>query len=172
MPPVVKTIIHRCLQNWPLVAALSSALMLAIAHAFETFGHLAPCTLCLKAREVYWLALTVGLVGFAAGLFLKDDRIRRLASLLLAAIFLFGVGVAIYHAGAEWKFWPGPKTCASGAIPQLTSLDAVLKGDKIKAPACDEAAWVFLGLSMAGWNGLVSLVLTILSALAARPKRD
>lgn len=171
MPPVAKTLIDRCLRNWPLVAALSSALMLGIAHAFETFGHLAPCTLCLKAREVYWVALTVGLIGFGAGLVLKDDRIRRLASLLLAAIFLFGVGVAIYHAGAEWKFWPGPKTCASGAIPQLTSLDAVLKGDRIKAPACDEAAWVFLGLSMAGWNGLISLKLTILSIMAARLKR-
>lgn len=172
MPPVLQTLIDRCLRNWPLVAALSSLLMLGAAHAFETFGHLAPCTLCLKAREVYWVALTVGLVGFAAGPVLKDDRIRRLASLLLAAIFLFGVGVAIYHAGAEWKFWPGPKTCASGAIPQLTSLDAVLKGDRIKAPACDEAAWVFLGLSMAGWNGLISLKLTILSIMAARLKRD
>ena len=172
MPPVLKAIIDRCLQNWPLVAALSSALMLAIAHAFETFGGLAPCTLCLKAREIYWLALTVGGVAFAAQLFLKDDRIRRMASLVLAALFLVGVGVAIYHAGAEWKFWPGPKTCASGAIPQLTSLDAVMKGDSIKAPACDTAAWVFMGLSMAGWNGLISLKLLVYSLLAARLRRD
>ena len=172
MPPVLKAIIDRCLQNWPLVAALSSALMLAIAHAFETFGGLAPCTLCLKAREIYWLALTVGGAAFAAQLFLKDDRIRRMASLVLAALFLVGVGVAIYHAGAEWKFWPGPKTCASGAIPQLTSLDAVMKGDSIKAPACDTAAWVFMGLSMAGWNGLISLKLLVYSLLAARLRRD
>lgn len=170
MPAALKAIIDRCLWNWPLVAALSSVLMLAIAHAFETFGHMAPCTLCLKAREVYWVALTVGAVAFAAQTLLKDDRARRLGSLVLAAIFLFGVCLAVYHAGAEWKFWPGPKTCASGAIQQLTSLDAVLKGGKIRAPACDEAAWVFLGLSMAGWNGLVSLALTILSALAARRK--
>ena len=172
MPPVLKAIIDRCLQNWPLVAALSSALMLAIAHAFETFGHLAPCTLCLKAREVYWVALTVGAIGFGAQVFLKDDRVRRLASLALAALFLVGVGVAIYHAGAEWKFWPGPKACASVGIPQLTSLDAVMKGDSIKAPACDTAAWVFLGLSMAGWNGLISLKLLVYSLLAARLRRD
>jgi len=171
MPPVLKAIIDRCLQNWPLVAALSSALMLAIAHAFETFGHLAPCTLCLKAREVYWVALTVGAIAFAAQTVLKDDRARRLGSLLLAAIFLVGVGVAVYHAGAEWKFWPGPKTCASGALPQLTSLDAVMKGGSIKAPACDTAAWVFLGLSMAGWNGLISLKLLVYSVLAARMRR-
>jgi disulfide bond formation protein DsbB len=171
MPAVLKAIIDRCLWNWPLVAALSSVLMLAIAHAFETFGHMAPCTLCLKAREVYWVALTVGAVAFAAQTLLKDDRARRLGSLVLAAIFLFGVCLAVYHAGAEWKFWPGPKTCASGAIPELTSLSAVLKGGAIKAPACDTPAWVFLGLSMAGWNGLISLKLLVYSVLAARLKR-
>ena len=168
----LRNLITLCLRNWPLVAALSSALMLAIAHAFETFGGLAPCTLCLRAREVYWVALAIGLVAVGGQLVLKDDRIRRLASLLLAAVFLVGVGLAIYHAGAEWKFWPGPKTCATGAIPQLTSLDAVLKGGQIKAPACDEAAWVFLGLSMAGWNALISLKLLVYSVLAARLRRD
>lgn len=171
MPPVLKALISRCLENWLLIAALSSALMLAIAHGFETFGHLAPCTLCLRAREVYWVALTVGLVAFAGQMLLKDDRIRRLGSLLLAAIFLAGVCLAVYHAGAEWKFWPGPKTCASGALPQLTSLDAVMKGGSIKAPACDTAAWVFLGLSMAGWNGLISLKLLVYSVLAVRMRR-
>lgn len=171
MPPALKALINRILENWPLVAALSSALMLAIAHAFETFGHLAPCTLCLKAREVYWVALTVGLITVAGQMLLKDDRIRRLGSLLLAAVFLVGVGVAVYHAGAEWKFWPGPKTCASGAIPHLTSLDSVMKGGSIKAPACDTAAWVFLGLSMAGWNALVSLKLLVYSLLAVRLRR-
>ena len=172
MPAALKALIDRGLLNWPLVAALSSALMLAIAHAFETFGHMAPCTLCLKAREVYWVALTVGALAVAGQALLKDDRIRRLGSLLLAAVFLVGVGVAVYHAGAEWKFWPGPKTCASGAIPQLTSLDAVLKGGSIKAPACDTPAWVFLGLSMAGWNGLISLKLLVYSVLAARRRHD
>jgi disulfide bond formation protein DsbB len=171
MPPALKALINRCLENWPLVAALSSALMLAIAHAFETFGHLAPCTLCLKAREVYWVALTVGAVAFAGQMLLKDDRIRRLGSLLLAVIFLGGVVLAVYHAGAEWKFWPGPKTCASGSIQSLTTLDAVMKGGSIKAPACDTPAWVFLGLSMAGWNALISLKLLVYSVLAVRLRR-
>lgn len=173
MPSVLKPYLDRLFANWPLVAALASAAMLAIAHAFETFGGLAPCTLCLKAREVYWVALAVGLGVFIAGRFITDDRVRRIGSLLLAIIFLVGVGVAVYHAGAEWKFWPGPQTCAAGgAGVNLDSLDAILKGEKIKPPACDEAAWVFLGLSMAGWNGLVSLVLAGLSVMAARRPRD
>lgn len=169
----MKSLLDRVLANWPLAAAFASALMLAAAHAFETFGGLAPCTLCLKAREIYWVALAVGLTAFIARRFITDDRVRRFGDLLLAAIFLAGVGVAIYHAGAEWKFWPGPQTCAAGgAGVNLDSLDAILKGEKIKPPACDEAAWVFLGLSMAGWNGLVSLALAALSVLAARRPRD
>lgn len=172
MPATLKTLFERVLRHWPLAAALASAAMLVVAHAFETFGHLAPCTLCLKAREVYWVALTVGLAAAVGQLLLKDDRVRRLGALLLAIIFLVGVGLAVYHAGAEWKFWPGPKTCATGAIPQLTDLSAVLKGGSIKAPACDTPAWVFLGLSMAGWNGLISLKLLVYSLLATRPRRD
>ncbi len=174
----VKTLLDRCLANWPLVAALASALMLAIAHAFETFGGLAPCTLCLKAREVYWAALTVGLLSLAVDALVRHRQItrpnagvnmRKIACWALALLFFAGVAVAIYHAGAEWKFWPGPQSCATGGGGvNLDSLDAILKGDKIKPPACDEAPWVFLGLSMAGWNGLISLKLAVLSILAAR----
>ena len=57
--------------TWPLIAALASLAMLAAAHAFETFGHLAPCDLCLKQRTVYWVAAALGLVGYGLG---KDDE--------------------------------------------------------------------------------------------------
>ena len=103
-------------RHWPLVAFLSSALMLAIAHAFETFGHLAPCHLCLKAREVYWVAGTVGLIGAVLQRTPLWTRLRQPVNLLLGAIFLYGTGLAVFHAGVEWKWWPGPTTCTgSGA---------------------------------------------------------
>ncbi|MFZ5670844.1 MAG: disulfide bond formation protein B [Pseudomonadota bacterium] len=155
------------LARWPLAAALASAAMLAIAHAFETFGGLAPCLLCLRQREVYWAALTVGAVAVALDLWRKDPRLTRIADGLLALLFMVGVGVAVYHAGAEWKFWPGPAVCATGGAVQVDSLDALLRGEAIRMPRCDEAAWVFLGLSMAGWNAVISLALAAASALAA-----
>lgn len=153
------------LDRWPLVAALASAAMLAAAHAFEKFGGLPPCTLCLRQREVYWVALAVGLIGLAVW---RWPATRRWIALALMAIFLVGCGVAIYHAGAEWKFWPGPAACAStGGSVSAADLMAALSG-KVKPPACDEALWVFLGLSMAGWNALISLALAALSLAAAR----
>jgi disulfide bond formation protein DsbB len=146
------------LRYWPALALGASLAMLAIAHAFETFGHLAPCTLCYYQRDVYWTAAPIA----AAALVLAMTPMRRLAPLAGAALtlaFLVGVGIAVWHAGAEWKFWPGPKTCASGggASASLSAMQALMAGAKLAAPHCDVAAWRFLGLSMAGWNALISL---------------
>lgn len=157
------------LDRWLLWALFSSALMLAIAHAFETFGGYAPCTLCLRQREVYWLAGSVAIVGLVVEQLSPLKRWVWLFQATLALTFALGMAVAVYHSGAEWKFWPGPTTCAStGAAVSLDSLTAIANGTaKIKPPACDEAAWRFLGISMAGWNALISLELAVLSALAA-----
>ena len=160
-------------RHWPLLALLSSALMLAIAHSFETFGHLAPCHLCLKAREVYWVAGTVGLIGVVLQRTSFGPRLRQPVNLLLAAIFLYGTGLAVFHAGVEWKWWPGPSTCTGSGAASAANLSAMLNGTmKIKPPMCDKAAWVFLGLSMAGWNALVSLKLTVWSVLSGLRKAE
>jgi len=162
------------IRYWPWVALLSSALLLAIAHAFETFGNLMPCTLCLKQREVYWTVMAVAATGIILERFAGLSRFRPWLNLLLGAIFLFGAGVAVYHAGAEWKWWPGPTTCATGGGGQgstTAELQALLQGAKVSAPACDKAAWVFLGLSMAGWNAIISLKLAVWSFIAARESR-
>jgi disulfide bond formation protein DsbB len=159
------------LRQWPWAALLASAAMLAIAHAFEIFGHLPPCTLCYREREVYWAALTIAVVGVIGGLFSLNTRWTHLISLVLALVFLCGAGLAAYHAGAEWGFWPGPSTCAGGsAHVGAADLASLLKSSRIAPPACDKAAWVFLGLSMAGWNALISLGLAALSGLAVRER--
>ena len=161
------------LDRWRLFALVAAASMLAVAHAFETFGGYAPCTLCLRQREVYWVAGGVALGALLLVRLLKARGWRVASDLLLGLIFLAGMGIAIYHAGAEWKFWPGPTTCAStGGGVSAADLAAMLNGARIRPPACDQAAWVFLGLSMAGWNALVSAGLAVLSFAAARQERS
>jgi disulfide bond formation protein DsbB len=161
------------LDRWRLCALLASAAMLAIAHAFETFGHLAPCTLCLRQREVYWTAGALALAFMVIVRLPGGPRWRQATCWVLALIFLAGAGIAVYHAGAEWKFWPGPSTCSSagGGSVNAAALQDLLAGAKITPPACDKAAWVYLGLSMAGWNALISLGLAALSAAAALRER-
>ena len=158
--------LDRLRSAWPFAAAAVSVAMLAAAHAFETFGGYAPCGLCLKQREVYWAALTVAVLGYGL------VRARRLApevlALLLTAAFAAGTIVAAYHAGVEWKWWPGPTSCTGGAGLAVTGdLSDLLSGKKVHPPACDEAAWRMLGVSMAGYNALISLGLTVLGAAAA-----
>jgi disulfide bond formation protein DsbB len=146
---------------------IASLVILAIAHAFETFGRLAPCELCLKEREIYWLA--AGLAALGVGLSFTPLKLGRWVSDVLALVFLGSATLAAYHAGVEWKFWPGPAAC-TGAHVQVSTADLtrMLQGGPIGVPACDKPAWVFLGVSMAGWNALVSLGLAGLSAVAAR----
>lgn len=170
------------LKHWPWVALFASLLMLAIAHAFETFGRMAPCELCLKERLVYWVAAGIAAVDLLIRLirghytYIVPGRWRGSAGGkykysvpgLLAVIFLGGAALAAYHAGAEWKFWPGPASCTGGHVQvSAADLTRLLNGGPIAVPACDKPAWVLLGISMAGWNALISLKLAVLSALAA-----
>ncbi len=123
---------------------------------------------CLRQREVYWAALGLALAGLVA------TKLRLiptwLTAFLLGGVFALGAVVAAYHAGVEWKWWPGPATCSSTGLAAVTSADlmAILDGARVRAPACDEAAWRMAGLSMAGWNALVSLALAAISFAVAR----
>jgi disulfide bond formation protein DsbB len=154
---------------WPAVAAAASALMLMTAHIFQAFGY-EPCALCLTQREVYWSALAIAVVSAIVWVRRPDERISRAVDALLGAAFMTGAFVALYHAGVEWKFWPGPPTCVGSvvAIPTADDIAAALTQSGVVA-LCDQAAWrdPVLQLSMAGWNALISLALAAASALAA-----
>jgi disulfide bond formation protein DsbB len=72
----------------------------------------------------------------------------------------------------EWKWWPGPASCTGAGSVNASQLADFLNGAKTKVVLCDEAAWRMFGISMAGYNAVISLVLTVLSAFAARKGRD
>jgi disulfide bond formation protein DsbB len=164
----MRALIAFTLRTWPALAFLTALAMLLIAHGFETFGHLPPCELCLRQREAYWIALPV-----TAGALLVDrsERARALVPWLGAAMalaFAYGLGWATYHAGVEWRLWPGPSACSgAGAKASTAALAALLQGQKVSAPHCDVAPWRFLWLSMAGWNALISAKLMVWSAVWA-----
>jgi disulfide bond formation protein DsbB len=149
---------------WPALAALASVFMLATAHGFETFGGYPPCELCLKQREVYWLILWSG-VGLTAATRLRPYMLRA-ACVLLAVLFLAECALAAYHAGVEWKWWPGPTSCTGAGARMVTAADmsSLLSGKPQHIIQCDVAAWRIIGLSMAGWNALAALTLTLISA--------
>jgi len=154
-------------RSWPLVAAICALLALGVAHGFESFGGMKPCHLCLEQRQVYWIAVAIGLIGWLAGRFVRGKHVIAIASLILCLVFLYEAGLAAYHAGVEWKLWPGPEACtgAASARADINAISGLLGGAKISAPRCDVAPWRFAGVSMAGWNTLVALVLAVLSGI-------
>jgi len=155
---------------WPILAAVAAAFMLAAAHAFETFGHYPPCELCLKQRDVYWLIVWGG-IGLAVVSRLKPPLLRFCCA-VLAVLFLAECALAVYHAGVEWKWWAGPTACTSSGAHAITAADmsALLTSKPQHIVQCDVAAWRLLGVSMAGWNALAALALTLVSAVFAARK--
>jgi disulfide bond formation protein DsbB len=145
-----------------------AAAVILTALAFERFGGYSPCPLCLQQRYAYYAgapALFLALVLLSAGY----ARAAAAIFLLVAAAFLANAGLGTYHAGVEWKFWPGPDTCAATGTPPLgTGAGGLLKDlATTRVIRCDEAPWHFLGLSFAGWNVVVCVLLAIGSVSAA-----
>ena len=150
--------------TWPVTALLLSLAMLGAAHAFERFMNLPPCPLCLTQREVYWAVAAMAASGLI--LWRARPRGRFLVALhvLLGLAFMTGAVVAGFHAGGEWGFWDLPASCtATGADGIASGGLAERLGKPAKVVSCAEPAWVMLGLSMAGWNTLVSLALAAAS---------
>lgn len=159
------------LDRWRLVALLAAGGLLGVAHAFETFGHMAPCELCLKQRSVYWAIAAVAAACMVIVRLPGGPRWRAATCWLLALLFLGEAGLAAYHAGVEWKFWPGPESCTGTGKVDIAAIKDLLNGGPTKMPMCDKPAWIFLGVSMAGWNAVAAAILAALSAAAAVRER-
>jgi disulfide bond formation protein DsbB len=146
-----------------LAIAAVAALTLAGAWFFELVLGLAPCPLCLDQRIPYYVAVPL---GFAIGFIARDparSTIARIGLALLGIVMLIGAGYGVFHAGVEWGFWPGPDTCsAQGAGGQPTDILSSLKSSTRFVP-CNEAAWRFLGISLAGYNALIAGTLSTLA---------
>jgi disulfide bond formation protein DsbB len=148
----------------------SSALFFATAiiigaWVFEFAGY-PPCPLCLIQRWAYYAAIPV---LFAALILISGGNKRSAMWLfaLVALAFLANAGLGVYHAGAEWKFWPGPDTCA-GAQTVTTAAGGLLKElETTHVIRCDEPAIRIFGLSLAGWNVITSLAIFAVSLRAA-----
>ena len=160
---------------WSITALILALAMLATAWSFQLFAHLNPCHLCLKQRDVYWIAVGVSLVASVWAIFTGAKGPPRVFSFVLFAIFATGAAIAFFHAGVELKWWPGPESCtASHDEISIDQMAAFLAGAVTKAPQCDIAAWRMWGISMAGYNAIASAILALLSLIASlrfRPKR-
>jgi disulfide bond formation protein DsbB len=146
------------IRNTMVLLLVASLATLAGAWVFQFAGY-DPCHLCLLQRWPHYAAVVI---AAASLIFLKPGT--QGVTLKLLGVLMIGSAVfGAYHAGIEWGFWPGPSTCTatgalSGALPDLTK----------PVVMCDEAALRIFGVSLAGWNAVISATLAVV-AFAAKP---
>src|SRR5215813_2909833 len=123
-----------------------------------------PCPLCLDQRNAYYVSVPLAALLWLAASHGASNKVMIAGFAVIAAVMLWNTGLSAYHAGVEWKFWAGPSDC-SGPINNFGPAGDLLKQlQNIRIVRCDEAAWRFLGISLAGYDVLVSLFLAATAA--------
>jgi disulfide bond formation protein DsbB len=152
-------------RNAPALILFASVVVLGSALASQYWGGLAPCKLCIWQRWPYVATIAAALL--ALSLF-RGPRARRALVGFCAIVFAVGGGIAIYHAGVEQGWFPGPTSCsadATMAAQTVEELRRLLLAEPVTR--CDEIPWSLFGISMAGYNAIVSLILAAGSLFAA-----
>ena len=133
-----------------LTASAGSAALLIAALGFQALGY-APCELCILQRWPHLAAALIGLAIWRLGW-------SRWLALLGVIAALTATGLAIYHSGVELKLWLGPQHCSGGVsgLARMSTQDLMSALEAAPVVRCDDVAWSLFGISMAGWNAIIS----------------
>jgi disulfide bond formation protein DsbB len=160
----------------PAVAAALAVFALAAATLvgawyFEFVLKLPPCPLCLEERLPYHIVIPLALLMAIAAMARAPQKLLTVGFAAIIVTVLCGAALGAYHAGVEWHFWAGPTDC-SGPLTDLTTGGSVLSQlQSIHVVRCDEAAWRFLGISLAGYNVLICLAMAALAGYGVAARR-
>ena len=145
---------------WFYLVALFSVVALASVFIAEFYFNLAPCKMCLKQREPYYIIIA----GFTLITILKwQDRIWFYLGVQLISIY--GLFYSIWHVGIENKLLSGPVGCSDGL--NITNNASDLKEQILSKPVinCEDVAWSIFGLSAATINSMLLFLIFILNAI-------
>ena len=150
------------------VLAVGPLALLLGALGFEHWGGLPPCHLCLLQRGPLAAASVLGL--FAAMIRPVPCTAPALRHVLTvtALVLAIGAGIAFYHAGVEWRWWPGPTTCVGSQHIPTTPEALAAARQSARVVRCDVVPWQMFGLSLAVYNFLLSTALAALALIGAR----
>jgi disulfide bond formation protein DsbB len=146
-----------------LAVLVIAAATIAGAWFFQLVLDIQPCPMCLEQRYAYYFAIPfAALVAVAAGK--GAPRGLVLAGLAILALVVLGnAGFGAYHAGVEWGFWKGPTDCTGSGFDPGKAGSLLDNLDKVKVIRCDEVQFRFLGISLAGYNVLISLLMAAIA---------
>lgn len=152
-----------------LAVAILAAILatLAAAFGFQAAGY-APCEICLKERLPYYAGMGLAVATLFSA-WAGPRGLTRLGFAALACLFLFSAGFGVYHAGVEWHVWAGPTECSGALTRAPTTADFLHQLQTVNVVRCDAVAIRILGLSLAGWNAIVSAVIALAAAYGVMP---
>jgi disulfide bond formation protein DsbB len=151
------------------VALLVPAALLAGAYGSQYLGGLAPCEMCYWQRYAHMVGLAFALAAVIGGG--MPDRGRSFVWLAALGILASGA-IGFYHAGVELAYFEGFTQCTA-TVGGGSSEDIFKQIMAAPITRCDQVQWAFLGISMAGWNAILSFAgaLTVLWLSLKRPAR-
>ncbi len=127
---------------------------------FQHVGGYIPCKLCLEQRTPHYLGIPIAAAAFLSAVLKGPQWLTRGLLALAGVLMLWGAWLGGFHAGVEWGWWPGPTDCGAVSAAPDTGGKGVLDAlDSVIPPSCDHAALVIAGLSLAGWNAIICVVL-------------
>ena len=147
-----------------LAVTLIAAATIAGAWFFQLVLEILPCPLCLEQRYAYYVAIPLGLLTVLAARSGAPRPLLLAGLAILALVTLANAGLGTYHSGVEWGFWKGPTDCTGPVVNLGSAGDLLSRLDTVKVVRCDEVQWRFLGLSLAGYNVLISLLMAAIAA--------
>jgi disulfide bond formation protein DsbB len=152
-----------------LIALLLPLALLGGALGSQYLGGLHPCEMCYWQRWPHGAAIVLAALAFTAPA--GSPRSRSLTLLAALAIAVSGA-IGVYHAGVEAKIFEGVTTCTALAKSASTA-DLLKQITHAPLVRCDEVQFRFLGISMAGWNAILSLGgAALILLLSLRDKRQ
>ena len=167
------TELFKLLRKDPVSSAAAIVFIIGLATIggfffFEYVLGYPPCPVCLDQRMAFYVGVPLAALLWLGASFGAARKVLLLGFLAIAALMLWNTGLSAFHAGVEWKFWPGPTDC-SGPLNSLGSAGSMMqKLQNIRIVRCDEAAWRLFGISLAGYDVLVSLFLAAVAGLGAK----
>lgn len=156
------------LQTAAGIVAVVGLLALATVFFFQYVLLILPCPLCLDQRMAFYISVPLAALLWLGANHGASRKVLMLGFAVIAAVMLWNAGLSAYHAGVEWKWWPGPLDC-SGPIDKFGSARDIMSqlNNRISLVRCDEASWRFLGISLAGYDVPLSLFMTAVAAWGA-----
>ena len=144
-------------ENLNATLSLSLSLGLLVGAFFlEFYFSLIPCDLCIKQRLVHLSILILSLLIFPL---YKFSKLKFIMLSIISLLWLSSSTLAFYHFGIEKKLWLGFSECSSNLIFNENTLDQLLSKSPIR---CDESQFELLNISLAGWNGILSMIIFII----------